>query len=47
MLGTGLRVFIALRTGSAPGYFVPRALHNAGLALAFAISVLVRARWSA
>jgi hypothetical protein len=42
MLGTGLAVFIALRTGSASGYFVPRALQNAGLALAFAISVLVR-----
>jgi hypothetical protein len=42
VLGTGLAVFIALRTGSASGYFVPRALQNAGLALAFAISVLVR-----
>jgi len=42
MLGTGLAVFIALRTGSASGYFVPRALQNAGLALAFAISVLVK-----
>jgi hypothetical protein len=42
VLGTGLAVFIALRTGSASGYFVPRALQNAGLALAFAGSVLVR-----
>jgi hypothetical protein len=42
LLGTGLAVFIALRTGSASGYFVPRALQNAGLALAFAVSVLVR-----
>jgi uncharacterized protein DUF3159 len=42
VLGTGLAVFIALRTGSASGYFVPRALQNAGLALAFAISVLVK-----
>jgi hypothetical protein len=42
MLGTGLAVFIALRTGSASGYFVPRALQNAGLALAFTISVLVK-----
>jgi hypothetical protein len=42
VLGTGLCVFIALRTGSASGYFVPRALQNAGLALAFAISVLVK-----
>ena len=30
ILGTGLAVFIALRTGSASGYFVPRALQNAG-----------------
>jgi hypothetical protein len=42
MLGTGLAVFIALRTGSVSGYFVPRALQNAGLALAFTISVLVK-----
>jgi hypothetical protein len=42
MLGTGIAVFIALRTGSASGYFVPRALQNAGLALAFTVSVLVR-----
>jgi hypothetical protein len=42
VLGTGLAVFIALRTGSASGYFVPRALQNAGLALAFVVSVLVR-----
>src|ERR671927_1071313 len=42
VLGTGLAVFIALRTGSASGYFVPRALQNAGLALAFAVSILVR-----
>ena len=42
VLGTGLAGFIALRTGSASGYFVPRALQNAGLALAFIVSVLVR-----
>lgn len=42
VLGTGLAVFIALRTGSASGYFVPRALQNAGLSLAFAGSVLFR-----
>ena len=42
VLGTGLAVFIALRTGSASGYFVPRALQNAGLALAFGGSVIVR-----
>jgi Protein of unknown function (DUF3159) len=42
VLATGLAVFIALRTGSASGYFVPRALQNAGLALAFAGSVLVK-----
>jgi hypothetical protein len=42
VLGTGLCVFIALRTGTASGYFVPRALQNAGLALAFAGSVLLK-----
>jgi hypothetical protein len=42
VLGTGLAVFIALRTGSASGYFVPRALQNAGLALAFAGSVILK-----
>jgi hypothetical protein len=42
VLGTGIAVFIALRTGSASGYFVPRALQNAGLALAFGGSVLLR-----
>jgi Protein of unknown function (DUF3159) len=42
VLGTGLAVFIALKTGSPSGYFVPRALQNAGLAVAFAVSVLVR-----
>jgi hypothetical protein len=42
VLGTGLCVFIALRTGSASGYFVPRAIQNAGLSLAFLISILVR-----
>jgi len=42
VFGTGLAVFIALRTGSAEGYFVPRALQNAGLALAFGGSVVFR-----
>jgi hypothetical protein len=42
VLGTGLCVFIALRTGSASGYFVPRALQNTGLALAFLISIFVK-----
>jgi Protein of unknown function (DUF3159) len=42
VLGTGLAVFIALRTGSASGFFVPRAFQNAGLALAFWISIVVR-----
>jgi Protein of unknown function (DUF3159) len=35
VLGTGLAVFIALYTGTASGFFVPRAFQNAGLALAF------------
>jgi hypothetical protein len=42
VLGTGIAVFIALRTGAAEGYFVPRALQNAGLALAFTVSVIIR-----
>ena len=42
VLGTGLCVFIAVRTGSASGYFVPRALQNTGLALAFLISIFVK-----
>jgi hypothetical protein len=42
VLGTGLAVFIALQTGAAEGYFVPRALQNAGLALGFAGSVAIR-----
>jgi Protein of unknown function (DUF3159) len=42
VLGTGLAVFIAGRTGSASGYFVPRALQNAGLGLGFGFSVAIR-----
>lgn len=42
VLGTGLAVFIALRSGEASGYFVPRMLYAAGLALLFAGSVLFR-----
>jgi Protein of unknown function (DUF3159) len=42
VLGTGLAVFIALRTGSASGYFVPRALQSAGLALVFGGSALLK-----
>jgi hypothetical protein len=42
VLGTGLAVFIALRTGSAEGYFVPRALYNAGLAIVCVGSVVIR-----
>jgi hypothetical protein len=42
VLGTGLAVFIALRSGQASGYFVPRMLYAAALALVFAGSVLFR-----
>jgi hypothetical protein len=42
VLGTGLAVFIALRSGHASGYFVPRMLYAAGLAVLFTASVLVR-----
>jgi Protein of unknown function (DUF3159) len=42
LLGTGLCAFIALRTGRPEGYFVPRMLYQAALALAFGGSVLFR-----
>jgi hypothetical protein len=42
VLGTGLAVFIALRTGSASGFFVPRAFQNAGLAVGFWASIAFR-----
>jgi hypothetical protein len=42
ILGTGLAVFIALRMGSASGYFVPKAIQNAGLALGFWGSIAFR-----
>ena len=42
VLGTGLAVFIALYTGSASGFFVPRAIQNAGLAVAFWGSIAFR-----
>ncbi len=42
LFGTGIAVFIALRSGSAEGYFVPRMIYAAVLALVFAGSVAVR-----
>jgi hypothetical protein len=42
LLGTGLAVFIALKSGSAEGYFVPRMLYAAALALVFAGSAIIR-----
>jgi Protein of unknown function (DUF3159) len=42
LLGTGLAVFIALRSGRPEGYFVPRALYQAALAIVFAGSVVAR-----
>jgi hypothetical protein len=42
LLGTGLAVFIALRSGSAEGYFVPRMIYAAVLAVVFAGSVAFR-----
>jgi hypothetical protein len=41
LLGTGLAVFIALRSGHASGYFVPRMLYAAALAVVFAGSALI------
>ena len=42
LLGTGLAVFIALRSGSAEGYFVPRMIYAAVLAVVFAGSAAFR-----
>ena len=42
VIGTGIAVFIALRSGSAEGYFVPRMLYAAALSLVFVGSVVVR-----
>jgi Protein of unknown function (DUF3159) len=42
LLGTGLAVFIALRSGAPEGYFVPRMLYMAALTLVFVGSVLIR-----
>jgi MFS family permease len=41
VLGTGLAVFIALRSGHASGYFVPRMLYAAALAVVFAVSAAI------
>ncbi len=42
IFGTGLCVFIALRTGDASGYFIPRMLQNAAMALGFGGSALFK-----
>jgi hypothetical protein len=42
LLGTGLAAFIALKTGRAEGYFVPRMLYQLALAVVFAGSVVIR-----
>jgi hypothetical protein len=42
LLGTGLAVFIALRSGSAEGYFVPRMIYAGVLAVVFAGSAVIR-----
>jgi hypothetical protein len=42
LLGTGLAVFIALKSGSVTGYFVPRMLYAGALALVFAGSAVIR-----
>jgi intracellular septation protein A len=42
LFGTGLAVFLALRTGSVSGYFLPRLIQNTALALVFAGSVIFR-----
>ena len=42
LLGTGLAAFIAVRSGKAEGYFVPRMLVQLALAVVFAGSALIR-----
>jgi hypothetical protein len=42
LLGTGLAAFIAVKTGRAEGYFVPRMLYQLALAIVFAGSVVIR-----
>ena len=47
LLGTGIAVGIALKSGSASGYFVPKAIQNAVYALVFLGSIAVRRPLSA
>lgn len=42
VLGTALAVFIALRSGHATGYFVPRMIYAAALAVVLAGSAVIR-----
>jgi MFS family permease len=42
VFGTGLAVFIALRSGEATGYFVPRMIYAAALAVLLAGSAVIR-----
>lgn len=42
LLGTGVCVFVSLKTGSIEGYFVPKIIQNAVQAIALAGSVVVR-----
>ena len=42
LLGTGIAVYIALRTGTAEGFFWPKVVQNAVYGVAFLVSVLVR-----
>ena len=42
LFGTGLAAFIAVRSGKAEGFFVPKMLYQLALGLVFAGSVVVR-----
>ena len=42
LLGTGIAVYIALRTGTAEGFFWPKVFQNGAYALVFLGSVLIR-----
>ena len=42
LVGTGIAVYIALRTGTAEGFFWPKVIQNAVYGVAFLVSVAVR-----
>lgn len=41
LVGVGISAFVASRTGTGEGYFIPGLLQNAGYLLAFLVSILI------